>query len=122
VEPHRDVVHVIPVGELDIATTPLVDARLAELHDAGFRRFVLDLRQTTFIDVRGVRLLLSWTEALALDAPTALTVMPAPPGVQRIFDLTATAKLIPFHDPRPERRFARRRLLHDQDAPLRDRR
>jgi anti-anti-sigma factor len=85
----------VPAGELDIATVPAVDAQLGELRDAGFLRLVLDLRQVTFMDVRGLRLILDWSQA----GGVAFAVIPGPPQVQRIFTLTATAGLVTFGGP-----------------------
>ena len=64
VEPHRDAAHVMPVGELDLGAVPMVEARLSELYEAGFRRLVLDLRRVTFLDVAGLRLVLKWARQI----------------------------------------------------------
>jgi anti-anti-sigma factor len=96
IEPHRDAAHVVPTGELDIAAVPLVDAQLREVRDAGFLRLVLDLRQVTFMDVRGLRLVLQWAEVAEADGRAAFEVIPGPPQVQRLFALTATADHVSF--------------------------
>lgn len=56
VAPDREEVRVSPVGELDLATVPLVDTELAELWSLGFARLVLDLRNVCFLDSTGLRL------------------------------------------------------------------
>jgi anti-anti-sigma factor len=96
VEPHRDAAHVVPTGEIDIAVAPTVEARIAELHDAGFRRLLLDLRQVTFLDVCALRVILKWADAARVDAAVTFVVIPGPPHVQRIFTLTGTADRIDF--------------------------
>jgi anti-anti-sigma factor len=96
VEPHRDAAHVVPVGEFDIAVAPTVEARIAELHDAGFRRLLLDLRQVTFIDVCALRVIMKWTDAARADGTATFEVIAGPPHVQRIFTLTGTANRIAF--------------------------
>ena len=48
VVPDRAEVRVRPVGALDLATVPVVDAQLAELWSVGFTRLVLDLREVPF--------------------------------------------------------------------------
>ena len=63
VEPERDGVRVLPHGELDVATVHRVEERLCGLRDAGFARLVLDLRDLSFMDSTGVRLLADWSEA-----------------------------------------------------------
>ncbi len=45
VHPERDRVRVVPVGELDVATTAQLEAEPHELREAGFARIVLDLSQ-----------------------------------------------------------------------------
>src|SRR4051812_9040458 len=67
VEPARDAVRVRPIGELDLATVPLVEAELAELWSVGFTRIVLDLRDVCFLDSTGIRLLLNWHAHSAAD-------------------------------------------------------
>ena len=56
VVPKREEVRVCPVGELDLATVPRVDAQLAELWSLGFARLVLDLREVCFLDSSGLRM------------------------------------------------------------------
>jgi anti-anti-sigma factor len=58
VQPERDVVCILPEGELDLASVAVLEEQVAELIDAGFMRLVIDLRGLTFMDVSGVRLLL----------------------------------------------------------------
>jgi anti-sigma B factor antagonist len=67
VVPRRDAVHLIPSGELDMCTVEEVDARLVELHLAGFDNIVVDLRGLTFFDSCGVNLLVQWTRRAAAE-------------------------------------------------------
>jgi anti-sigma B factor antagonist len=53
---NRETVVVDVRGELCLATAPMLLERLDEL-DRGFTRLVLDLRQVTFMDSTGIRLL-----------------------------------------------------------------
>lgn len=66
--PDRDVVTVVALGELDIATVPQLDATLRDLRDAGFDHLRIDLRELSFIDVAGMLLLRRWRELARLDA------------------------------------------------------
>jgi anti-sigma B factor antagonist len=95
VVPRRQSVHVCPVGELDMTTTPEVDARLAELHLAGFERIVLDLRGLTFMDSGGVRLMLQWT-GRASDEGFAFSVLGGDDAVQRVLALTGAQPRLHF--------------------------
>jgi anti-anti-sigma factor len=95
VQPERDSVRVVPVGEVDIATVGEIDARLRELNQAGFRHFVLDLRRLTFIDSSGVRLVLTW-HAAARQNGIDFMVLEGPPAVQRVFELAGVLDHLPF--------------------------
>jgi len=99
VDPHRESVFVRPVGELDLATAPIVDTQLAELVEAGFRNIVVDLGKLRFLDSTGLRLLLSW-DARARAEGVEMLVLPGPPPVQRIFAIAGLTKLVSFAAPR----------------------
>jgi anti-sigma B factor antagonist len=98
VEPHRDEVRVCPVGELDLATVPLVEEQLAELWSVGFTRLVLDLRAVSFLDSTGVRMLLSWHVRDKTDG-VAFGVIPGPPGVQRVLEICGVADWLEYTSP-----------------------
>jgi anti-sigma B factor antagonist len=99
VDPHRESVFVRPVGELDLATAPIVDTQLAELVEAGFTNIVVDLGKLRFLDSTGLRLLLSW-EARARAEGVEMRVLPGPPPVQRIFAIAGLTKLVSSAAPR----------------------
>ena len=92
VDPDRESVIVRPVGELDLATAPIVDAQLSELEAAGFRSVVLDLRRLRFMDSTGLALLLTW-QAKARAEGVELRVLPGPPAVQRVFEVAGVSPL-----------------------------
>ena len=98
VDPHRASVFVRPVGELDLATVPIVDAQLSELAAAGFASLVLDLRKLRFMDSCGLRLLLSWDARARADG-VDVSVVPGPPAVQRVFELAGVSELLTFSSP-----------------------
>jgi len=95
VVPNRDEARVCPVGELDLATVPSVDAELAELWAAGFTRLVLDLRDVRFLDSTGVRMLLSWHGKSSADG-MVFTVISGPPEVERVLVLTGVAGILTY--------------------------
>jgi anti-sigma B factor antagonist len=95
VAPERDAVRVVPCGELDIATTPQLERQLRELHEAGFRRIVLDLRGLRFMDSTGLRLIMG-QDALARADGHAFTLVAGPPAVQRIFELACVLDRLDF--------------------------
>jgi anti-sigma B factor antagonist len=95
VEPDRASVIVRPVGELDLATAPIIDAQLSELVGAGFKSLVLDLRKLRFLDSAGLRLLLSW-DTKSRAAGVDMRMLPGPPAVQRVFDVAGVTDLVSF--------------------------
>ncbi len=76
-----DVIVVAPAGEIDLATVDdlqaAVDAAAGETEQV-----VLDLREVTFIDSAGLRLVLQNSRAIA-----SFGVVRGPREVQRVFDL-----------------------------------
>lgn len=86
VHPQRDFVRVAPVGELDLATAPELQAHLDELHGAGFKHVVLDLRQLTFIDCLGARLILA-EDRLARRSGGRFSIVKGGRAVQRVLDV-----------------------------------
>ena len=82
-------------GSLDLASAPLLDAELSRLYEVGFRRLIVDLSDLQFMDSTGLRLLLRWDAATRQDS-LSIELIPGPPAVQRVFEVTGTAKLLPF--------------------------
>ena len=95
VTPERDHVIVAPRGDLDMATVGIVDQELRQLHEAGFRNIVLDLRGLTFMDSSGLHLAMRWADEASRNG-FAFALEPGPPVVQRIFELAAVMELLPF--------------------------
>jgi anti-sigma B factor antagonist len=92
-----DHAHVRLVGELDLATVPHVEARLAELQGAGVKRVVLDLSGLRFLDSTGLCCILEHDAAARRDG-FSMALVPGPPAVQRVFELTGTEQRLPFVD------------------------
>lgn len=88
---------VAPQGELDVASAGVLEREIRALGAEHVERVILDLRGVEFIDSTGLRTLLS-VRNTALREGYELTLMPGPPRVQRIFDLTATRGLFHWHD------------------------
>ena len=95
VEPHRERMLVRPVGELNLATVPFVQRPLEELHAAGFRDFLLDLRRVTFMDSTGLRLLVRWASASAQDG-FELRILIGTQPVRRLLELTGALERLPI--------------------------
>jgi anti-anti-sigma factor len=84
-----------PAGELDMATVRVLEQRLTELHAAGVRRIVVDLRALDFMDSTGLTLLTRWS----LDADRdgfAFALIAGSPRIQRLFELTGLVDRFTF--------------------------
>ena len=95
--PERDAVRVRPIGNLDMATVPVLEQQLEELREAGFRRLIVDLGGLWFMDSTGVHFALKWHAAAQQDG-FEIGFAPGPPAVQRVFELTGTSEHLPFID------------------------
>jgi anti-anti-sigma factor len=96
--PERSVVRVCPVGEVDLSTVGEVRAQIEELKSAGFTRVVLDLREVTFLDSTGLRLMLEEQASSRADG-WEFAVIDGSTAVQRLFDVTGLRSMIRFVDP-----------------------
>lgn len=97
VEPSRDVVRVVPVGELDLATADKLRQEVERLHDAGFNRLVLDLRRLRFMDSTGLRLVLE-IDAGSRNDGWDFSLVRGPEAVQRLFEVTNLTGRLDFVD------------------------
>ena len=82
-------------GELDLDTTPILQAKIAALRETGVRSLVLDLTGLEFIDSSGLHCILDWDAESRQDGFT-IALIPGPPAVRRIFELTNTDTLLRF--------------------------
>jgi anti-anti-sigma factor len=97
VEPEREVVRVVPIGELDMGTVGQLAEKVTELRDAGFKCVVLDLRRLEFMDSTGLHLILE-ADAHARTNGHDFTVIPGPPVIQRLFELSGVGGHLRFCD------------------------
>jgi anti-anti-sigma factor len=86
---------VVPVGELDQSTAPLVRARVRATLEDGCRHLAVDLSRLEFIDSSGVHLLLNWLDASRADG-FRMTIVPGGAPVQRVFELLGLTETLPF--------------------------
>jgi anti-anti-sigma factor len=82
-------------GELDLAGVPALESAVRDLELSAVHAAVLDLRRLDFIDAAGLHAVLN-CYAECLDVATALTIIPGPRNVQRLFALTRLDRLLPF--------------------------
>ena len=86
VHPERDVVRVVPVGELDVATAPELEAQLHELRSSGFERVALDMRELQFVDSTGIRVIVSEHQFAAAN-DREFSLIGGRPAVRRALEL-----------------------------------
>jgi anti-sigma B factor antagonist len=87
VQPERERVRVIPHGELDLVTVQQLETQIDELRSGGFPRIVLDLRQLTFMDSTGLRLLLELDAQSRADG-FGFAIVDGEGPVRRLLELT----------------------------------
>ena len=94
-----DVVAVAISGEMDMADESRADLAIDFVIGLEARGALLDLTRCGYIDVSGLRLLLSARERMRHAGILVAVAGPAPPGVRRIFDLTGvTSELAMFEN------------------------
>lgn len=83
-------------GEFDMAATFTVEPALEQvLEEPGVNTVTLDLSHLSFIDSTGIGVLVRLEEeARARDI--ALSIVPGPREVQRVFELAGLADALPF--------------------------
>jgi anti-anti-sigma factor len=97
---HGDTAVVIASGEIDLSSADLLRAKLHGLLDSC-RRLVLDLREVDFMDASGLHCVLDIDDA-SRAVSVEFALVPGPPAVQRLFEITRTADRLRFTE--PERR------------------
>jgi anti-sigma B factor antagonist len=83
-------------GELDLAAAEAVETALAPVEDR-FPTVVLDLRNVTFLDSTGIRVLVS-ADARARKAGRELKIVRGPEEVQKLLYLAGLDKILPLID------------------------
>ena len=95
---HGDTTKAAVAGDFDMQATFSVEPALeVALDRPGLSALEVDLSRLRFIDSTGIGVLLR-VEAEARERGVALTIRPAPPEVQRIFDVTGVVDALPFRD------------------------
>lgn len=79
-------------GELDISTSNVLDAALAQALSTDALSIVVDLHAVSFIDSTGLHVLISHAE----QSRPRIHLTKGSPQVQRLFKLTGTLDYLPF--------------------------
>lgn len=90
-----DAFTIVPTGELDMATAPLLEAALLQVEASDAPRLVVDLSELTFIDSTGVRLLVR-TVARTRPGSERIELLRPTAGTLRVFELCGLADRMPF--------------------------
>jgi anti-sigma B factor antagonist len=86
-------VWVLPRGELDIDTVEEIEQALSIALASEAERVVIDLRGLEFLDSTGLRAIAT---ACRGDDGHRLSLVPGPPAVQGVFNVSGLARELPF--------------------------
>jgi anti-anti-sigma factor len=81
------VTQVVLAGEFDLAAVPQFEDALTEVEAGGPAAIVIDLSALTFMDSSGLRALVT-ADDRARAAGRRLAIVPGPPAVRRVFEIT----------------------------------
>lgn len=84
-------------GELDLSGARQLEVRLDEVEREGPERLIIDLRELSFIDSTGLRLLLQ-ADARARERGCELVLRRGEQTVQRVFEVTGALDVLRFED------------------------
>ena len=84
-------------GELDLRTSPELEARLIAAFDAGAKLVILDLRQIEFMDSTGLRAILG-AHQRAHDTGCRFALVRGADQVERVLTLTGVRELLTVVD------------------------
>lgn len=87
-------------GECDFAAVETLQHEVDAAFAWPLRWLVLDLSDVQFLDASGARAVLA-VHVRCLADGIELRIVPGPSGVQRVFEMTRTAHVLPFAPPRP---------------------
>ncbi len=85
-------------GELDMASAAELVGVIEQLRADGTTAITLDLTNVVFMDSTGLRAVLSG-QRLCEESGYEFRLIPGPPAVQRLFEVTGLIDTLPFHQP-----------------------
>lgn len=92
------------VGELDVATAPRLRQEAVGVVSNGIDRLALDLSGCSFLDSTGLGVIVGLLKRLRNHEDGALVIVGAPGQVQKVFDITRVASIVPLVDTMEEAR------------------
>jgi anti-anti-sigma factor len=91
--PERAFVRVRPSGEVDISTAGSLDRQIQELWDSGWVEVVADLREVTFMDSCGLRVLVTHHRRAA-ERRMRFSIIDGSEPVRRVLELTGIDQVL----------------------------
>jgi anti-anti-sigma factor len=95
IQDHGDRATIQVAGEVDLATSPQLQAVLVDLVDRGFHQLIVDLGQVTFLDCAGIGTLVDTRRRVLAHGGSLKLVRPRP-FVQRVLALTGMTMVFPI--------------------------
>jgi anti-anti-sigma factor len=83
-------------GELDLASTPILERELEAVESGGAQKILIDLSGVGFMDSTGLQALLRARERAITKEGVELSLRRGPHQVQRVFELTKTIDAFTF--------------------------
>ncbi len=83
------------VGELDIASVPILHGAVERLHASTTCAVTIDLSELQFIDSTGLAAIV-FAGKLCEQRGYRFSLIAGPPSVQRLFELTGLIEVLPF--------------------------
>lgn len=93
-ERHGRVHRLIPTGELDIATTPILERAFEAAYKGDATMIVVDLTELSFIDSTGIGALIRMNDSC--EAADRLRVVNGSPAVVKALDITGVRRALPI--------------------------
>ena len=84
----------IPTGELDIATAPILERAFEAAYEGDAAMIVVDLTELSFMDSTGIGLLVRMNDAC--EAGDRLRVVNGSPAVVKALDITGVRRQLPI--------------------------
>ena len=95
VQDHGDQAMINVGGEIDLATSPQLQAVLVVLVDRGLHQLIIDLEQVSFLDYAGVGMLVDARRRVQEHGGSLRLVRPAP-LVRRVLEVTGMTAVFPI--------------------------
>lgn len=90
-------IRIVPAGELDVATAPQLEEAVAVATDDKTATLVVDLRELTFMDSTGLRVLAQATMR-AQSTGVALSIWRGSQQIERVLEISGLRAMLPLVD------------------------